>query len=608
MLLHRLVDYARADPHITPPFYASKPVRWVVELNPDGSLASRHLTDLADPGDRAQRDGMPRMVPSVQRSGIASQPMLAVDTAEYALGRATDGKRDAKAEQYHATFRELVARWHANSDDPAAAALHHFLTEGHAARLLKEPNLAGNHLVAFRGSGRFLHDTDSARQFWASEAGKRKSSTRTGLCLVCAQVGPLLKTIPQQLPKRLVPGASQTAALVSLNKPTHVYALQEQLEHTPICPACGLQMMNALEVLLSGASSTRFPGQDTRLTWWTSDRSAFDLDALDDPSPARVAALLGSATRGMLSGDEDLAMFCAVMVGGNIARVVVREWIELPLPRLIENLQRWFDDHEMVEVWSGEVCRLRISRLVSASGRWIAGRGQEHGRYAKWGASGADRPDDLYQALMGSALGGKSKPLPPKLLTHLVHRIRTDQRVDTERAALIRLALRRRHGNANPEAYMPTLNPRNHHPAYLSGRIFAVLERLQQTAAWARGDKELNVSFADRYFARAVTSPAVALVAGQRDAQSWLKRLRRDRPGSAKYYDNLLEELFACLAEAGGIPHGAVLADQAAFILGYHQQRADMRKKQDAAATDAADTITTDPATTDLDDLEGAPA
>jgi CRISPR-associated protein Csd1 len=606
MLLHRLIDYARADLHIPAPFYAHKTVRWVVELHPDGSLASRYLTDLADPSDRAQRNGTPQMVPSVQRSGRASQPMLAVDTAEYALGWATDGKRDAKAKQYHAAFRELVARWHTSSDDPAAAALHHFLTGGHAAALFDEPNLAGTHLVAFRSSGRFVHDTDSARQFWAGEAGTRKRSTRTGLCLVCAQVGPLLKTIPQQLPTRLVPGASQTAALVSLNKATHVYALQEQLEHTPICPACGLQMMNALEALLSGASSTTFPGQDIRLTWWTSDRSGFDLDTLDDPSPARVAALLGSATRGKLAGDEDLSMFYAVMVGGNISRVVVREWIELPLPRVKENLQRWFDDHEIVDVWTGEVHRLRISRLVSASGRWIAGRGQGHGRYAQWGASGADRPHDLYQTLMASALLGK--PLPPKLLTHLVHRIRTDQRIDTERAALIRLALHRPRRIPNPETYMPTLNPDNHQPAYLSGRIFAVLERLQQTAAWARGDKELNVSFADRYFARAVTSPAFALVAGQRDAQAWLKRLRRDRPGSAKFYDNLLDDLFTRLAEAGGIPHGAMLADQAAFILGYHQQRADLRKKHSTAATDATDAPATDPTTTTLDNLEGAPA
>jgi hypothetical protein len=39
-----------------------------------------------------------------------------------------------------------------------------------------------------------------------------------------------------------------------------------------------------------------------------------------------------------------------------------------------------------------------------------------------------------------------------------------------------------------------------------------------------------------------------------------------------------LDELLDRLAKAGGMPHGAVLADQAAFILGYHQQWADLRQ------------------------------
>jgi CRISPR-associated protein Csd1 len=131
---------------------------------------------------------------------------------------------------------------------------------------------------------------------------------------------------------------------------------------------------------------------------------------------------------------------------------------------------------------------------------------------------------------------------------------------------------------------MPTLNPNLHQPAYLSGRVFAVLEQLQYAAGRARGDQGLNVTFTDRYFGRAVTSPAVALVAGRRDARAWLKRLRRDRPGSARYYENLLDDLFDRLAQAGGIPHGTVLADQAAFILGYHQQRAALRTKPESTS------------------------
>src|SRR5262249_26873616 len=150
----------------------------------------------------------------------------------------------------------------------------------------------------------------------------------------------------------------------------------------------------------------------------------------------------------------------------------------------------------------------------------------------------------------------------------------------------IRLALVRWPVTPHPEAYMPALNPSNPQPAYLAGRIFAVLEDIQLSAARAAGDDAPNVTFTDRYFARAVTSPAVALVAGRRDARAWLKKLRRDRPTWAIAAERRLDDLFDQIAVAGGIPYGAVLADQAAFILGYHQQRAALRAGRGTSKTD----------------------
>ena len=123
---------------------------------------------------------------------------------------------------------------------------------------------------------------------------------------------------------------------------------------------------------------------------------------------------------------------------------------------------------------------------------------------------------------------------------------------------------------------MPTLNPHNHEPSYLAGRVFAVLEDIQRAAAYAHGDDSPGTTFTDRYFARAVTNPAVALVAGRRDARAWLKRLRAAQPAWAYVAEQRLDDLFTQITEAGGMPHGAVLADQAAFILGYHQQRAEL--------------------------------
>lgn len=591
MLLARLVDYAGSVSDVPPPFYAWKRIRWIVELNPDGSPASRHLTDLADPADRTRRMGVAHLVPVVQRSGTAAQPMLVTDTAEYALGWSSDDARSAKAAQYHAAFADLALRWHTADPTAESAAIRGFLQNEHRAHLTQDPALAGNHLVAFRCAGRFLHTGMSAQRFWAEEAERRKGSTRSGLCLVCGRPGRLLQTIPQQLPTRLVPGATNNASLVSLNKAAHGFDLQEQLVHTPICTTCGLQSMAALESLLNGEeSSTTYPGQDARLTWWVTGDANFDIRTLDEPTPENVARLLGSAARGAQASGDDLETFCSLAVGGNVARVVVREWIEQPLWRIRDNLRAWFDNHEMIDAWTGHPGHVGVRRLALATGRWIPGRGGANGAYARFGATGADRPDGVYRALLSAAL--LNRPLPPRLLAHVVHRVRTDGRVDTERAALIRLALRR--PPYRKDDYMPVLNPNDKQPAYLAGRIFAVLADLQYLANHARGSQPLNTTFGDRYFGRAVTSPAVALVTGRRTARAWLRVLRPRRPGATRAIEERLDELFDQLAQAGGMPHGTVLAEKAAFILGYHQERAAARASRAKNAAAANNTTESD--------------
>jgi CRISPR-associated protein Csd1 len=587
MLLTRLVEYAaNATAGVPPPYYKTQKIRWILELSADGSLRSNELTPLAQPDDPARRNGVEHVVPSITKtSGIA--PRIAVDTPEYLFGWASENGKPDRIRRAHEAFRELTAAWVAADPGSPAQALHEFLSEGHLQHLAQPGGWSRGDQVIVRVHGDpsvFLHETESAKRFWTSVAASRKESGTTGLCLVCGTVGELLRTVPQQLPARLVPQATQSASLVSVNKATHGFGLQEQLVHTPICARCGLAAMNALESLLNDQWKSALAGQDTRLAWWVTGGADFDLDPLDDPRPRpeQVAEMVGGpahARRPSLAPGV-LAMFCAMAIGGNVSRVVVREWIEIPLHRIRANLGLWFADHEMIDAWEGEARYVGLGQMARVSGRWLSDRKS----YAQLGSSGEDRPAGVYQALLRAALLGT--PLPPKLLAHLIHRIRADGRLGAERAALIRLALVRRPGIPNPEAYMPVLNPANHQPAYVAGRIFAVLEDIQLSAARAAGDDAPNVTFTDRYFARAVTSPAVALVAGRRDARAWLKKLRRDRPTWAMAAERRLDDLFDQIASDGGIPHGAVLADQAAFILGYHQQRAALRSSRSSGRTE----------------------
>ena len=235
MLLSRLVEYAAAGDAV-PPYYKPQKVRWVLELNADGSLASSVLTALADPDEPSLKNGIEHVVPSITKtSGIS--PRIAVDTPEYLFGWVPEGGKPERVRRAHAAFREQTSEWVAADPDGPAVALHRFLSDGHAGRLAAPDGWGRGDLVAVRVHGDravFLHETESARRFWADVASARKASGTSGLCLVCGRIGELLKTIPQQLPARLVPGATQSASLVSVNKAAHGFGLQEQLVHTPI--------------------------------------------------------------------------------------------------------------------------------------------------------------------------------------------------------------------------------------------------------------------------------------------------------------------------------------------------------------------------------------
>ncbi|MDG4829473.1 type I-C CRISPR-associated protein Cas8c/Csd1 [Solwaraspora sp. WMMD1047] len=593
MLLQRLVEFADSggaeDGDEAPPFYAEKPVRWILDIGSDGAPTGR-LRDTADKTDPQRRFGVRRTVPAITRTaGIA--PTVAVDNIEYVFGWLDEGGKPDRVAKQHQAFRDLHHDWATRDPDGPGAAIVAFYEGKYDKRVAEPDGWARGDLVAFRVDNRFAFDTPSAASYWASVAEGRKGSGQSGRCLVCGRVQPLLKTIPQQVPQRWLPGATQGASLVSINESVHGYELQKFLTHTPICSDCGLKFMSALVTLLSDPEhSTTFSGQNARLAWWVVGGSQFNpMAVLDDPNEKRIQVMLGTPVDGARPAVDDLSTYCSVTVGGNVARVVVRDWVVMPLARVKENIGRWFDDHEIVDGWTGEVTLVRLLQLVRVAGRWQSGRGAEAGTWARFGASGEDRPPDTFKGLLGAALLGR--PLPPKLLNHVVNRIRTDGRVDTARVALVRLALRRHPSYNARERLTPTLNDDNNAPAYVSGRIFAVLDDLQRTV-FQVAKQPLNTTFAERYFGRAITNPQAVLVSGERTATAWLRRLRGPlrRPSWATAYQNRLDDLYSRLDSKANIPSGAVLPQKAEFILGYHQQRASMRAERIAAANNKAKT------------------
>lgn len=146
------------------------------------------------------------------------------------------------------------------------------------------------------------------------------------------------------------------------------------------------------------------------------------------------------------------------------------------------------------------------------------------------------------------------------------------------------------------------LNEAWDNPAYLSGRLFAALERIQSAAhrrptrstkdqglqedsVSTTGDSdddgaqrvvEVNSTFGDRYLRRAIDTPSSALTQGFKESTAWLTKIRRrDGGGRAAWYENRLKDIYWRLsAEAGGVPPRTTPIQKNMFILGYQHEKA----------------------------------
>ena len=453
-----------------------------------------------------------------------------------------------------------------------------------------------------------MTELPSLRRFWAAEVQRRKAggpgTARRGLCLVCGREGTLLNTLPQLVPRRLVPLAGNDASLVSGNERIHTYDFSTGLSNAPICVACGTRAVTSLQEILSDPGSHLSYG-DSRLGWWMLGGHPFDLAstlAVEDPESVRSLVervrYSGTWSEGADRPALDTGRFCAVTVRGSAARVMVRDWIDMPLDQLEANVAAWFADHAMDSANPDRGPYYPLWLLVLSAGRWIPDRDGPGGRYADFGARNPGRPPDTGRQLPRAAL--LEAPMPSSALAHLVTRIRADRHVDAPRAALLRLIMTRT-PTPHTEVPMAGLDPDNHDPAYLAGRIFAMLEQIQQRstesgqakknagqpATQANTPRQVNTSFTDRYFGGAIANPRIALIQGQQLAQAWLKKLNRTQPRAARALRQQLTDLFDGFEATAGLPGQADLTRQATFILGYHQQRADSRRRAIAKSTAA---------------------
>jgi CRISPR-associated protein Csd1 len=157
--------------------------------------------------------------------------------------------------------------------------------------------------------------------------------------------------------------------------------------------------------------------------------------------------------------------------------------------------------------------------------------------------------------------------LPMWLLFQAVKRSRAEQAVTRNRVALIKMVLLSQQPSlSSEEDIMVQLDAENRNPAYLCGRLLAVLEAVQRVAI-----PGTNTTITDRFFGAASTAPASVFGPLLRGARAHLSKLRKERRGTFEALERKLEEIQAGLT---AFPKTLSLEQQGFFNLGYYHQRA----------------------------------
>lgn len=487
------------------------------------------------------------------------------DNSQYVFGYSDKGEME-KMHKYFEVFKEKVREiYEAHQDNEAMKAVYAFYqqeSEAMVEAMQQDPlwdDIVKN-LNKKYSTFSFLIEGDteiiaSKRELLDLDSGD--SETEGQLCLV---KGIHARTV-ETTTATMIPGSQATAKLVAfqVNSGYDSYG-KTKGDNAPMSKEAEFAYTTALNHLLRAGSHNKFLiGKRTFLFWASSDSEAskasedsvfalfgrVEEDNDDDPN-RRIEQVKGtflSIYNGILSSNKDDKFFI-LGLAPNSARIAVVYWNELPLREFAGLIGKHFTDMEIVDT--------RKDKKPYAGLHSILGN-------VTLGGKSSDATPNLPDAVVKSIFQGL--PYPASLFQACIRRIRAEQSVNIVRAAIIKAYLNRLNDNENNKISI-MLDKDNQNQGYLCGRLFAVLDKIQE-------DANKIHSIRERYMNAASATPAMVFATILNLSTHHLEKLNT---GSQVFYEKLKQEIISKL-DANGFPAHLDLQDQGRFFVGYYHQR-----------------------------------
>lgn len=554
---------------INRPGWSKQKVSYSLLLSEEGELLQLlHLQQEVQRRNKTVLGPQEMWVPSPVKRSSGIRPNFLCDTSSYLLGVDGKGKADRSIDCFAAS-KALHLQLLREVDSPIARAIVRFFEHWDPSQAASHPALQEDWEELLKGGNLtfsldklFAAQDPAIADAWTQHYEDSSDDAEPIRCLVTGQTGTLARLHPSI--KGVAGAQSSGASLVSFNAPAFCSFEHEQGANAPVSDYAAFAYTTALNTLLADRNRVSRVGDTTILCWAAGGESAYQdcflMSIFDDSYTENdILNTLHHLSKGESIQWDDTRLspdtrFYVLGLAPNAARLSVRFFWQNSFGALARHLERHYQRLEIIRPSFDKFPTLPIWRLVLETVRKAppGGRAPEpHPRLA----------GDLLLAVLNDTL------YPATLLNGVELRIRAERSVSRGQAAILKAYYTKYLEQFQPdspmkEALTVELNEQTNYLPYLLGRLFAVLEGLQQSA-----NPGINTTIKDRYFNSASATPAIVFPQLINLAQKHLNKLDG---GLAVYYDKQITELSSRITQT--LPTRMSLAEQSAFQLGYYHE------------------------------------
>lgn len=582
MILQALYDYYQrkaADPesNIAPKGYEWKEIPFIIVIDKEGNFIN--LEDTRSGEGRLRRAKSFLVLKTKGRPGSKASEIANVlwDHWGYVLGQPKDATEKAQGDaiKQNNTFVsqiiQISKKYPAN--DQFAAVCKFYENGDSIPSLLQQENwkecykIPGCNL-SFRivgESGIVAEHDDLRKDVEADNFSDDLEQTQStdGVCLITGEKLPI--AILHSATS--IPGGKSGGKLVGFQKNSGYDSYnKEQGLNAPVSKKAEDAYTTALNVLLGKDSKNKFNIADTTVIFWSQKQNDFEnqfsfffsAPAKDDPDQniREVKALFESIHTGKLNAEGD-TQFYILGLAPNAARVSIRFWKTGKVADFATNIAKHFEDLEIVRSKNDQKEYFSLFNLLS-------------------NVSFEFKVDNIPPSLAGKVIESMldGTKYPDTLQQQCIRRIRAEQNVNRIRAAILKAYLNRK-GTiyiSNEKLITMSLDLDNKNQGYLCGRLFAVLEKIQEDA-----QPGINATIKDRYYGAASSTPVTVFGRLLNLSNHHLAKLGG---GGKTYYEKMIQEIMSGVSSSG-LPAHLSLDDQSRFAIGYYHQRQELFTKKE---------------------------